>query len=296
MVRGSAPGDPVRNGSPGDGGPPSRQELDEVSLRVIVSGRRADVVLDDPRRHNPQTPATWRALVRLAQWLDGRVDVVVLRAVGPSFSAGLDRSALDPSSPDGVAHLATLPQAAAAATIATYQEAFWRWSSSSFVSIAAVHGHAIGAGCQLALACDLRVAAEDVQFAVREPALGLVPDLGGTGALVAILGYARALEICATGRAVGAEEALRHGVVQQVVPRADLLAAVDAMAAPFLGEHCAAVLATRDLLRRVVETSVGSGADSGQLAAERAAQVRRIAALAAQRRGESTEGPGQREV
>ena len=76
------------------------------------------------------------------------------------------------------------------------------------MSIAAVQGHAIGAGFQLALACDLRVVADDVQFAMRETSLGLVPDLTGTHPLVGLVGYARALEICVTGRFVHAEEAV----------------------------------------------------------------------------------------
>ena len=81
-----------------------------------------------------------------------------------------------------------------------------------------MQGHAIGAGFQLALACDLRVVAEDVSFAMRETSLGLVPDLAGTEPLVACVGYARALEICATGRAVRADEAVRLGLAQVAVP------------------------------------------------------------------------------
>ena len=78
------------------------------------------------------------------------------------------------------------------------------------VSVAAVQGHAIGAGFQLALGADIRIVAEDAQFTMAEPTLGLVPDLGGTKRLVDLVGYSRAAEICLTGRRVGAEEALRH--------------------------------------------------------------------------------------
>ena len=83
--------------------------------------------------------------------------------------------------------------------IAGYQEAFGVFARPGLVSIALVQGHAVGAGFQLALACDLRIAAEDAQFTMAEPSLGLVPDLGGTQSLVELIGYARALEICATG-------------------------------------------------------------------------------------------------
>ena len=70
------------------------------------------------------------------------------------------------------------------------------------MTIAAVQGHAIGAGFQLALACDFRVLAEDVQFCMAETGLGLVPDLGGTLPLVRLVGYSRAAEICVTSRRV----------------------------------------------------------------------------------------------
>ncbi len=91
--------------------------------------------------------------------------------------------------------------------IAGYQ-AGYRWlRNPRFVSIAAVQGHAIGAGFQLALACDLRILADDAKLCMKEPALGLVPDLTGTKPLVDIVGLARAIEICLTARMVGADEA-----------------------------------------------------------------------------------------
>src|SRR5947209_8997455 len=112
-------------------------------------------------------------------------------------------------------------------TIASYQAGFSWLRRPEFVSVAAVQGHAVGAGFQLALACDIRIAATDAQFTMAEPTLGLVPDLGGTQVLVDLVGYSRALEICATGRRVGAEEADRIGLVNLVVAGAQLAQAVD---------------------------------------------------------------------
>src|SRR4029078_7583721 len=91
-----------------------------------------------------------------------------------------------------------------------------------FVSVAVVQGHAIGAGFQLALSCDLRVVGDDAQFCMKEPALELVPDLTGTKPLVDSVGYARALEICATARVIGAAEALEIGLATMVCPVAEL--------------------------------------------------------------------------
>src|SRR5205085_3762232 len=84
---------------------------------------------------------------------------------------------------------------------------------------------------QLALACDIRLAAADAQLRMAEPSLGLVPDLGGTQALVDAVGYSRAIELCATNRSIGAEEADRIGLVNLVVPGEQLDAALDDLVA-----------------------------------------------------------------
>ena len=206
--------------------------------------------------------------------------VVVLRAEGPSFSAGLDRAMLSldglPGEPS-LASLATLEQSALDDTIATFQEAFTWWRDERIVSVAAVHGHAVGAGFQLALACDLRVLADDARLSMREPSLGLVPDLAGTKPLVDLVGYARALEICATGREVGAVEAAAIGLAELVVPADALDATVRDLCAAILAAPADAVRETKALLR-----DAGSRGYDEQRAAERAAQGRRLRALAAQ--------------
>ena len=103
----------------------------------------------------------------------------------------------------------------------------YRWlRDPSIVSVAAVRGHAIGAGFQLALSCDLRVLADDAQLCMKEPALGLVPDLTGTKPLVDIVGLPRALELCLTSRTVGAAEAAALRLAELVVPGAELDGAV----------------------------------------------------------------------
>ncbi len=206
-------------------------------------------------------------------------DVVVVRGSDPSFSAGLDRSAFG----TGAAHsadtpslsrLAELPAAEADALIASYQEGFAVWSDGPFLTVAAVQGHAVGAGFQLALACDLRVIAPDVQFMMKEPSLGLVPDLGGTQRLVDLVGVSRAIEICATGRAVGADEAVAIGLAHSVAPAGDLAAHVDRFVESLVGGDLAAVKATAALLR----AAPGRTAQE-QRAGERAAQLTQLARL-----------------
>jgi len=138
-----------------------------------------------------------------------------------------------------------------------------------------VQGHAIGAGFQLALACDLRVVADDVQFAMRETSLGLVPDLTGTHPLVGLVGYARALEICATGRFVPAEEAQRTGLASIAVPVDQLDEAVRDLAGALLAAPRDALIETKALLQGAVDRTY-----EDQRVAERAAQGRRLRDLA----------------
>ncbi|BFO20398.1 hypothetical protein SHKM778_67860 [Streptomyces sp. KM77-8] len=157
--------------------------LDKDGVRLTVDDAIATVTLTNPAKRNAQSPALWRALTEVGRLLPGSVRVVVLRGEGKSFSAGLDRQMFTPEGIEGepsFIDLARRDDAALDATIAAYQEAFTWWRRSDIVSIAAVQGHAIGAGFQLALACDLRVVADDVLFAMRETSLGLVPDLTGT--------------------------------------------------------------------------------------------------------------------
>lgn len=210
--------------------------------------------------------------------LTGEVRVVVVRGEGPSFSAGLDRSMFSGESLPGIAsftEMARMPDAEAVALIASYQEAFSWLSRPDIVSVAAVQGHAVGAGFQLALACDLRIAADDAQFTMAETSLGLVPDLGGTRILVELVGYPRALEICVTGRRVDAAEAARLGLVELVVAPADLAAATSDLTAAVLAAPRDAVVETKALLAAARHRD-----PAGQLRAEREAQLRRIRDLA----------------
>lgn len=252
-------------------------------MRVERDGPLATVVLDRPDRLNAQTPHTWTALRDAGRSLPGDVRVVVVRGEGRAFSAGLDKLALVPGGipgAPGIAELTAMPVAEAQERIHGYQEGFSWLRRPDLISVAAVQGHAIGAGFQLALACDLRVLADDAQLAIGETALGLVPDLGGTAPLVEAVGYSRALEICVTGRRLGAEEALRLGLATVVVPRAELAAATADLVAALLAPARDTVVELKALLQ-----GAGGRSRDEQEAAERAAQVRRMHDLAARARG-----------
>jgi enoyl-CoA hydratase/carnithine racemase len=138
-----------------------------------------------------------------------------------------------------------------------------------------VHGYAIGAGFQLALSCDLRVVADDAQFSMKEPALGLVPDLTGTKPLVEAVGYQRALEICATTRMVGAEEAVSIGLALTAVPSDRLELTVADLAQALTANVAGAVAETKSLLQSAGEQDLET-----QRRLERQAQVRRFREIA----------------
>ena len=152
-----------------------------------------------------------------------------------------------------LASLADVDDAGFDAQIAVYQQAFTWWRRRPVVTIAAVHGHAVGAGFQLALGCDLMVVAESAKLSMKESQLGLVPDLAGTWPLAQAVGQRRALELCLTV--------------------ADLAGAIVA----------AAPGATREVLELL--RGVADRDHAEQCAAERQAQRRRILELATLLRG-----------
>ena len=252
--------------------------LERAGLRLEVNGIVTTITLDRPATKNSQTPATWIALRAIGAGLAPGTRVVVVRGAGDSFSSGLDRRMLTPQGIEGESSLLSLldmPDGELADTIGAYQEGFTWLRRSDVVSIAAVQGHAIGAGFQLALSCDLRVVADDAAFSMREPMLGLVPDLTGTKPLVELVGYSRALELCATARSVGAEEAYEIGLATVVVPRAELQQSVDDLVAALTAPLYGAVSETKALFQsaRVLDLE-----DQRRL--ERQAQVRRFRELA----------------
>jgi enoyl-CoA hydratase/carnithine racemase len=247
------------------------------SVRTSRDGAVLTVTLDRPEQLNAQTPATWTALAEIGRSLDDDVRVVVVRGNGRAFSAGLDRSLfdLDPEAGGGLGDVARMPEDQAQERIRGFQSGF-RWlRSPGIVSVAAVQGHAIGAGAQLALACDLRVLTEDAQLRLPEVTLGLVPDLTGTSTLVELVGYSRAMEICLTGRAVGAAEARDIGLANVVVPAADLDGTVADLVGAVLAPPVGASRATAALVRSAVRNS-----PEEQDLAERTAQARRLRELA----------------
>ncbi len=258
-------------------GLPSETDLQRAGLALDVAGPVLTVTLDKADRRNSQTPRMWHALAAIGEALPADVRVVVLRGAGATFSAGIDTRLLTPEGLDGedsVAELMHGSDEAVLEAIDGFQRGFVWLSDPQVVSVAAVQGYAIGAGFQLALACDLRVVADDAQFCMKEPALGLVPDLAGTKPLVGLVGYSRALEICATARFVEADEAQQLGIATVVVPRGDLEAATSDLVEAVLATNTGAVRETKSLLAQASARDLHE-----QRLAERQAQLRRFREL-----------------
>ena len=211
------------------------------------------VTLDRPAIRNAQTPSTWRALAAVGAALPASTRVVVLRGEGTVFSAGIDLRAFTPDGIDGdriLADIGATDDAGAADLIAGFQEAFsWWHDRDDVLTVAVVQGAAVGAGFQLALACDLRICSTQARFSMRETSLGLVPDLTGTHPLVRAVGYSRALEICVTGRWVDAAEAVTLGLAVSSVEPDGLDDAVAALVAALTAAPESAVRATKAVLR-----------------------------------------------
>lgn len=250
-----------------------------VTLRLDRGGEVAVVSLDRPDALNAQTPNTWVALREVRDSLPESVRVVVLRGEGRAFSAGLDKRLFLPDGipgQPGIVAMAGMTPEQGDAQIAEYQAAFGWLQTAPFTTIALVQGHAIGGGFQLALACDLRLVADDVSFCMAEPGLGIVPDLGGTQRLVDLVGYSRAVDLCLTVRRVGAEEALRIGLATAVVPAGGLDTAVEPLLDAMLAVPRGAAVATKGLL-----LAANGERNAEQERRERTTQLARLRSLAA---------------
>lgn len=125
--------------------------------------------------------------------------------------------------------------------------------------VAAVAGFALGGGCELAMICDIILAADTAQFGQPEINLGVIPGLGGTQRLTRAVGAYKAAELVLTGRRMGAEEAERAGLVSRVVPAADLLSTADEVAQGIAAKSLPVVYAAKEALRAAQETPLAEG-------------------------------------
>ncbi|SEG70551.1 Enoyl-CoA hydratase/carnithine racemase [Thermomonospora echinospora] len=179
----------------------------EALLRCEVAEGVGTVTIDRPDKRNAMSAAMWRALPALLERLatDPAVRAVVLTGAGGHFCAGADIGELADINPGD------LPVAAEEALVAFPKP-----------TLAVIRGFAVGGGCQLAAACDLRFAAEDARFGITPAKLGIVYPGASTARLVRLVGPAAAKYLLFSGELVDAAHALRIGLLDEVLPAADL--------------------------------------------------------------------------
>ena len=173
----------------------------------------------------------------------GDVRVLVVTGAGRAFSAGGDVRHMAGLEERGAGHEALAP------LIAAGSEVVRALTALPFPTLAAVNGPAAGAGLNLALACDLRVASEKASFGETFARIGLHPDWGGTWFLPRLVGLPKALELCWLGDLIDAAEALRIGLVNRVVPEAAFAAEVAALAARLAAAPATSVRLAKHNLR-----------------------------------------------
>ncbi len=179
---------------------------------------------------------------------DSTGKVLVITGEGKAFVAGAD-----------IAEMQHMDQDAAQAFSLKGQKAFNRLSKLPFPVIAAVNGYALGGGCELALACDIRLAGSKAVFGMPEVKLGLIPGYGGTQRLPRLIGQGNALYMLATGESVNAEDALRMGLVQKVLPHEELMDETLKIARYITKQGPDAVSKTKNLIYEGLKLSLEDG-------------------------------------
>jgi enoyl-CoA hydratase len=184
------------------------------TLTIAVADRVATITVNRPDKLNALNDLVIAELGDAIDEVRANNDVggVILTGAGRAFVAGADISELEKH---GAMSAKALAQRG--------QDVFRRFETSSKPTIAAVNGFALGGGCELAMACHVRIASESAKFGQPEVKLGVVPGYGGTQRLPRLVGKGRALQLLLTGEMIDAQEAFRIGLVNRVVPNDQLL-------------------------------------------------------------------------
>lgn len=222
---------------------------DEQPIRVETHGRVGLITLHRPQQLNALNDALMDALgaALLAFDADPGIGAIVITGSEKAFAAGADIQAMaDWTFMD----------------VTQGQFITRNWEAIRSVRkpvIAAVAGYAMGGGCELALACDVIVAAESARFALPEIKLAMLPGAGGTQRLPRAIGKAKAMDMCLSARVLDAQEADRYGLVSRVVPDAELLARTLALAAQIAAFSLPALVAVKESVNRAWESPLSEG-------------------------------------
>ncbi|MCU1420800.1 MAG: enoyl-CoA hydratase [Microbacteriaceae bacterium] len=224
------------------------------TIKVETRGRVGIITLDRPQALTALNTPLLEDVVAAATAFDADADIGALVLTGSerAFAAGADIKEMR------------------GRTAAQNLEEQWMSGWDAFAAletptVAAVAGLALGGGCELAMMCDILIAADTAQFGQPEITLGLIPGLGGTQRLTRAIGKAKAMDLVLTGRRMGAEEAARAGLVARVVPAAELMDTAIAAATTIASYSAPVVRTAKRLVAQAFEVPLAEG-----LQAERA--------------------------
>ena len=221
-----------------------------TSIGLSVVDRVATVTVNRPDKLNALNAATIGELGEAIDEIRGRDEIggAILTGAGRAFVAGAD-----------INELASQTPLQAKQRALRGQEIFRRFETSPKPVIAAVNGFALGGGCELAMACHVRIASDAAKFGQPEVKLGICPGYGGTQRLPRLVGMGRALQLLMTGEMIDAAEAYRIGLVNRVVPSSELLSTADALLRQMLANGPLALSACIEAVVRGTESPLDDG-------------------------------------
>ncbi|OBH17074.1 enoyl-CoA hydratase [Mycolicibacter sinensis] len=218
------------------------------TILVDRDGRVGTITLNRPQALNALNSQVMNEVTTAAAEFDADpgIGAIIITGSAKAFAAGAD-----------IKEMANLSFAEVFAA-----DFFAAWSKLAAVrtpTIAAVAGHALGGGCELAMMCDLLIAADTAKFGQPEIKLGVLPGMGGSQRLTRAIGKAKAMDLILTGRTIDAAEAERSGLVSRVVPADDLLAEAHKVAATIAGMSLSAARMAKEAVNRAFESTLAEG-------------------------------------
>jgi enoyl-CoA hydratase len=218
------------------------------TLIAETRGRVGLITLNRPKALNALNLQMKRELASQIETFDKSADIgaIVLTGSDKAFAAGAD-----------------IKEMAGRDFVGSYLDDFLatydKVANTRKPVIAAVAGYALGGGCELAMSCDIIIAAENARFGQPEIKLGIIPGAGGTQRLVRAIGKAKAMDLILTGRTMDAQEAERSGLVARIVPLAELLAEAIKAAEIIAEQSLPSVLMAKESVNRAFETALAEG-------------------------------------
>jgi len=224
------------------------------TLTLNIAGQTAEITINRPEKLNALSGQVLEDLRQAVSQIreNANLRAAIITGSGEkAFVAGAD-----------IAELSRLSgHEEGTAFAGNGQDVFNLIESSPRPFIAAVNGFALGGGCELALACHIRVCSENARFGQPEVNLGIIPGYGGTQRLTRVVGRSYAADLILTGRMIGAQEALAQGLVSRVLPPAELMAAAREIATAIAGKAPLAITSAIEAITMGIEEPIESGLD-----------------------------------